>query len=371
MLVLSDPPTVAIIGAGNVGCALAADLVLRGVDVQLWNRSPGRLELIRRAGGITATGAVEGFAPFDRLTTFVEEAVRGADIVAVTVPTPALPTLASALADFTTADQLIWLNPGHSGGALYVAAEMERRTGRGGRRLCQLSTASHGCRMSGPATAGIFSTPRATLAAFPGTAIAECLERIDAILPGRFSPAHSVLELDLGNVNAVLHPPVMICNAGWIEATAGNFPVYRDGVGPAVARLTEALDRERLTLADCVGVPALSLVELLRDAGYTTASAAATGRVHDALQGSDVVAAVQAPPTLDHRYLHEDVGWGLVPWLELARHCGATAPVMEAVTRVAGTLNGVDYLRDGLTLERMGLDNVDPGAVAAFARHGS
>ena len=53
---------VAVIGAGNVGCALAADLGLRGVEVRLFNRSPGRLAAIRDAGGITVTGQIEGFA---------------------------------------------------------------------------------------------------------------------------------------------------------------------------------------------------------------------------------------------------------------------------------------------------------------------
>jgi opine dehydrogenase len=366
----AGPPTVAVIGAGNVGSALAADLVLRGVDVRLWNGSPGRLEAIRRAGGITATGAVEGFAPLALLTASLEEAVRGAHIIAITLPTPALPSLTPALADVITIDQLLWLNPGHSGGALYVAAEMARRTGRRARRLCQLSTASHGCRMSDPATVGVFHTPAARLAAFPGTAVDECLERIDALLPGQFTPADTVLELDLGNINGVLHPPLMVCNAGWIEASAGKFPIYRDGAGPAVARLIEAIDAERMALADRLDVPTGTLSDFLRDAGYTTAAAAATGRVHDALQGSEAVAAVQAPATLDHRYLHEDVGWGLVPWLELARHSDRRVPAMEAVTTLAGTLNGVDYRRHGLTLERMGLAGVNPDAIVAYARRG-
>jgi opine dehydrogenase len=137
-----------------------------------------------------------------------------------------------------------------------------------------------------------------------------------------------------------------------------------------VARLIEAIDAERMALADRLGVPTMSLCDSLRDAGYTTAAAAASGRVHDALQGSEVVAAVKAPPSLDHRYLHEDVGWGLVPWLELARHCGEAAPTTEAVTALASALNGVDYRRDGLTLERMGLAGLDPDGILAYARKG-
>ena len=43
---------------------------------------------------------------------------------------------------------------------------------------------------------------------------------------------------------------------------------------------------------------------------------------------------------------------------------------MEAVTAVAGALNGVDYLRVGLTLDGMGLAGVEPDRLVAFARYG-
>jgi opine dehydrogenase len=88
------------------------------------------------------------------------------------------------------------------------------------------------------------------------------------------------------------------------------------------------------------------------------------------LQGSEAMATVAAPPTLDHRYLHEDVGWGLVPWLELAGACGSPAPIMEALTVVAGALNGVDYVRTGLTLEKMGLAGLTASEIVTYARSG-
>lgn len=224
--------------------------------------------------------------------------------------------------------------------------------------------------MSGPAAVRVFGLPRATLGAFPGRAVDECLAQVDTLFPGRFAPAETVLEVDLQNINAVLHPRLMVGNAGWIEATAGRFPVYREGAGPALSRLMEALDAERRALAHRLGVTTASLVEYLGDAGYTTPEAAATGRVHGALQGSEAMATIAAPPTLDHRYLHEDVGWGLVPWLEFAGACGSPAPIMEALTAVAGALNGVDYLRTGLTLEKMGLAGLTASEIATYARSG-
>ena len=85
------------------------------------------------------TGQVEGFASLSLLTDSIGEAVAGADLVGVPVPTASLPTYASALAETISEDQIILLNPGHSGGALYLATEFERA---GHREACAGSASS-------------------------------------------------------------------------------------------------------------------------------------------------------------------------------------------------------------------------------------
>jgi opine dehydrogenase len=356
---------VAVIGAGNVGCALAADLGLRGVEVRLFNRSPGRLAAIRAAGGITVTGEIDGFAPLSLVTGSLEQAVDGASVVAVTVPTASLPAYAAALARATADMQLIWLNPGHSGGALYLAAELAR-AGRGGERtICQLTTASHISRLTGPATVRVFLRSRASVAALPASHLQACHQRLNALLPGQFGRAESVLEADLANLNAILHPPGMVCNAGWIEATAGKFGFYAEGSGPAVARVMDAIDHERLALARALGVRAVPFTELLHQLGFTTGQDLHGGGAYHAIQHSDLIRPIQSPPQLDHRYLHEDVGWGLVPWMHLAAAAGSPAPTITALTHLAGVINGIDYPRAGLTPERMGLAGKTPAQIRA------
>lgn len=360
---------VAILGAGNVGCALAAHLVLRGVDVRLFTRSPERSSAIREAGGITLTGALEGFAPVE-VTDALEDAVHGAGVVALTVPTHALLWYAPRLATATTDDQLIWLNPGHSGGALYIAAELRRLAPRRRPRIGQMTTASHGSRLAAAATVRLFGLTRASLAAFPGSHLDECFERLDALVPGRLQKLTSVLEADLLNVNAVLHPAGVVCNAGWIEATGGDFPLYHQGIGPAVARVIEAVEAERLALAERLGVPTVAILSELERAGYTAAGASRPGTIHEAMSTSEALRDVKAPPTLDHRYLHEDVGWGLVPWMALAEAVGVPAPNMATLTDLAGLLNGVDYRRVGLSLERMGLSGMTAGEIRSYVAGG-
>jgi hypothetical protein len=44
---------------------------------------------------------------------------------------------------------------------------------------------------------------------------------------------------------------------------------------------------------------------------------------------------------------------------------------MEALATLAGVLNGVDYARTGLTLDRMGLLGLGPDDIGSYLRTGS
>jgi opine dehydrogenase len=361
---------VAVLGAGNVGCALAGDLALRGFDVRLFTRSPERRAELRAAAGITLTGAIEGRAEV-AVTDSVAAAVIGADVVALAVPTPALVWYARPLIETTDDRQLIWCNPGHSGGALYLAAEFRRRAPARRPWLAQLTTASHGSRLSGPATVSLFGLPRVGLAAFPARRLGDCAERLGPLLPGGFVGLGSVIEADLLNINAVLHPPGMVANAGWIEATGGDFAFYHQGISRAVARVVDAVEAERVGLARALGVPTVPILEDLERAGYTEPGSADGPGLYEAVRGSAAVRAIKAPPSLDHRYLHEDVGWGLVPWMALAEATGVPTPAMAAVTALGGFLTATDYRAAGADLERLGLAGMTPAEIHVYVESGT
>ena len=356
---------VAVLGAGNVGCALAGDLALRGCEVRLFTRSAERRGEIREAGAITLHGAIEGRVAVPVADT-VAEAADGAGVVVLAVPTPALLWYGPPLIEATSDDQVILCDPGHSGGVLFLAAEFRRRAPGRRPRLAQLTTASHGSRLSDPTTVGLFGLPQVGLGAFPAWQTGECAERLAPLLPGGHIRLTSVLEADLLNVNAVIHPAGMVANAGWLEATGGNFAFYHDGISPAVARVIEAVEAERAGLAAALGVPTVPILVDLERAGYTEPGSAAGPGFHAALQGSAAVRAVKAPPSLDHRYLHEDVGWGLVPWMALAGLVGLRTPAMAAVTDLAGLLNAIDYRTAGLTLDRLGLGGMTAAEIRAY-----
>ena len=51
--------------------------------------------------------------------------------------------------------------------------------------------------------------------------------------------------------------------------------------------------------------------------------------------------------------------------MHLAAAAGSPAPAITALTHLAGVINGIDYPRDGLTLERMGLAGKTPAEIRA------
>jgi opine dehydrogenase len=352
---------VAVLGAGNGGCAAAADLTMRGFDVRLYNRTPDRLAPINRHGGIELLGvAGEGFVPLQVVTSELDVAVAGADVIVLCLPVSALTTYAPALAPLVSGDQVVFLNPGHMGGSLYF------RNAIGDREIhvCETATLTYACRMRGPATVAIFNVASDLLfAALPATETDALFERVAPLFPS-IVKGENVLQLGLQDLNAVEHPAQALMNAGWLEHTKGDYLFYIEGTTPAVARAIEAVDAERMALAEAVGVPTRSFVDYFFAAGYTSERAAKTGRVYEALQASEPNSTIKGPQSLDHRYLHEDVGWGLVPWIHLARAFGVPVPTMEALTHLASVVNEIDYLNEGLTLEGMGLAGLDREGMA-------
>jgi opine dehydrogenase len=363
--------SVAVLGAGNGGCAAAADLAGRGFEVRLYNRSRERLEPLLERGGLERYGeAGEGFVELAVITDDLDRAVGGADLVMLTVPISAHPFYARRLGPILPPGAVVFLNPGHMGGGLFMAHEIHRLTGRSDVRTCEVSTLAYACRMRGPDSVNVMRVMRSLpFAAFPGRAQEELFELLRPLYPSLVQASH-VLETGFLDINAVEHPPQIICNAGWVEHTRGAYLFYYEGTTPSVGRVIDTLDRERIAVAGAAGVPTRPFVQVFQEMGYTTEDAARVGTAHAALQASAPNRWIRGPKSLDHRYLHEDVGWGLVPWSELGRSLGVATPLMDALITLGSTLNGRDYRAEGLTLDRLGLAGRRPGELAGYLRDG-
>jgi opine dehydrogenase len=362
--------SVAILGAGHGGCAAAADLGRRGYAVRLHARNPERLAPLRAQGGIEARGIAQGLVPIDLLTNDVGEAVRGADLIMLVVPGVAHSHYARALAPLIDGRTPIFINPGHTGGGLHFRHELRNAGYRGPVRSCETVTLTYITRMEGPGVVNIYgATRRLRFAALPGKDVGALFALIKPLYP-EILQATSVLETGLSNLNAIFHPPGMIMNAGWIQHTHGDFLFYREGFTDAIGRVTAAVDAERMAVAKALGVPAMPFIDIFFEAGLTTRAARDSGDIARACRESEPNKTIKSPPSLDHRYVHEDVGHGLVPIAALGRLAGVATPAITALVELAGLAVGIDYMRDGLTLERLGLAGKSPSELIRFVQEG-
>jgi len=346
---------VAVLGAGHGGCAAAAVLTLKGYEVRLHSRTEERLHPLRQ--GITVRHTHEGLATPSLLTTRLQDAVRGADLVMLVVPSVAHENYARALAPLLDPNQIVFLNPGHTGGGLHVAAALSKAGGPAV-RLCETTTLTFICRMEGPATVGVYrETSNLRFAALPASGTPELLGRLRPLFPN-LTAAANVLETGFMNINAVIHPPGVLMNAGWTEFTGGGFLFYKESITPSVARVIEAVDRERLAICSRFGLRAPAFVDYFAEAGLTTEEARRSRSVFRAMQESGPNKTIKAPASLDHRYIHEDVGYGLVPMTEFGKAAGIQSPVMESLITLASAAVDTDYRKGGLTLGKMGLSGM-------------
>jgi opine dehydrogenase len=134
--------------------------------------------------------------------------------------------------------------------------------------------------------------------------------------------------------------------------------------------LLAALDAERLAVARAWRVDAEPFLDLFARIGSTSREAAAAGDFRQALLDSAPNRHIKAPPSLDHRYMHEDMPFGALPLAELGRAAGVATPNYDAVVTLASTITGRDYRAEGRTFARLGLRDLSVEQVLDLLRDG-
>ena len=358
----------AVIGAGNGGKAMAAHLALMGFPTTLYNRTPERIAAIKLRGGIDLESYDDGPRGFGRLalaTSDMAEALAQAEVVMVVVPSSAHAEVAASAAPHLRDGQIVVLHPGRTCGAIEFAKAMHDNGCTADVVVAEAETFIYASRSDGPAQSRIFRIKEAVpLAALPATRTACVLERMRPAYP-QFIDGVNVLQTGLNNMGAIFHPALTLLNAGRIESTNGDFQFYIDGVTPSVARVLEALDRERVTVASALGIRARTAMEWLALAYNATGS-----DLNETIHNQPGYYGIKAPANLTHRYLFEDVPMSLVPIAALGQRYGVAVRAMDAVIQLACIIHRTDYWRRGRTLDKLGIAQLSVNEITQYVNEG-
>ncbi len=358
----------AVVGAGHGGKAMAAHLALMGFKVSLYNRTMSHVEVIKKRGGIEldgGEGGPHGFGKLALVTDDMGEAIRGVEVIMVVLPSSAHAEVAATMAPHLADNQIVLLHPGRTCGALEFSMVIRNKGCTADVTIAEAETFIYASRSDGPAAARIFRIKEALpLAALPATRTQLVLDAIKDAYP-QFFDGVDVLHTSLNNMGAIFHPALTLLNAGWIEATHGDYQFYIDGVTPSVARMLEVLDRERVTVASSLGIRARTALEWLKLAYDTTGA-----DLHEAIHNQPGYYGIKAPPTLNHRYLFEDVPMSLVPIASLGKRYGVSVRGMESMIQIASIIHRTDYWRRGRTVEKLGLEQWSVSELTRFVQEG-
>mgnify|MGYP000858373745 CR=1 FL=1 len=358
-----------VIGAGNGGKAMAAHLAIMGQEVTLYNRTFAHIEVIAKRGGIdleSYQGGPHGFGNLKMVTDDIQAAIAETEVIMVVVPSSGHADVATLLAPHLQAGQMVILHPGRTCGCIEFNHVLRSNGFTRDIILAEAETFIYASRSDGPSQARIFRVKEAVpLAALPATKTPLVLDAIKHVYP-QYIDGINVLHTGLNNMGAVFHPALTILNAGRIESTHGDFQFYVDGVTPSVARVLEVVDRERVTVASALGLRARTGIEWLQLAYNVRGDS-----LFEAIQNQSGYYGINAPSTLQHRYIFEDVPMSLVPIAALGERYGVSVNGINAIIRLGCILHSTDYWRKGRTLSKLGIENLSVGELTRYVNNGN
>lgn len=352
----------AVLGAGNGGQAIAADLTLRGYDVSLYDRYEAAVAPVRDRGGIRLIGAIKGFAPVRCVTNRIAEAMAGRQVLMIVVPAFAHRYIIETAVPHLEDGQILVLIPGSTGGALEACTIFDRLQLRKEVFLAETESLFYACRLVGPAKVRINAVKRRlALAALPASNTTKVLGVL-AEAYAQLEPVPNVLHTSFHNANAIVHPPLTLLNLSYCESTGGAFDFYSTSAMPSALNLVERVDRERMSVAAAMGVRPISLRQWMkRMYGVDEDTLTSTFRT----LAREVYDGIPGPSGPKARYLTEDVPMGLVPMASFGRLAGIQTPVMDLLIEMASLLTDTDFWSVGRTVDKLGLGEMTPRQILA------
>jgi opine dehydrogenase len=332
---------IAVLGGGNGSFAAAADFALMGHDVRLWRRDREAVTSHRAAGGTIIVKDFRGSHEVkpSLITDDIALAVRDAELIFCPMPAPAQTDVVLRLAPHLVSGQVIFLPPGTFGS--FVFAKALRAAANAADVACaETGTLPWLTRKHGPFEVAITTrAKRLPTGVLPLRRRDHALAVIGKAFPGVIEPCGDALSAALMNAGPIIHPPLITMSAAPLEHF-DRWDIHKEGTGPAVRRVTDALDGERIAaLADHYASAGAEWMygrgshERLTDSG--------DWREHIVLTA--------------HRYMLEDVRYGLSFLVSCAERAGVATPLARAFLTIGSAICGEDFRRTGRTFANLGL----------------
>lgn len=346
---------ITILGAGNMGCANAADLTLKGHEVTLVKTSHAMhnetFEYLKTHGNrITLwQEGEERSACIHEITTSLDS-IPEADLIYITTQTNVHEALIERIAPLLRDGQTVLITPGYFSTAYFLKHCPDKDL-----TIIEGESSTIDCRINDEGVVRVgFRNVRNPVGVYPTKNLPLVKDKLDS-MQFHYVYLDNVIEAALHNPNLIVHTVGAIMSIPRIEKTKGDYCMYWEVWTPSVYRILDGLDNEKMNVLEHFGCERLNYFDACKFRNSLDDSMDAKA-VFEEYAASPYRA--KGPTVVDSRYISEDVPQGLVMLEALSRHLGLETPVCTALIEIATAALGRDLRAEGRTLERLGEENI-------------
>ncbi|ALG84403.1 NAD/NADP-dependent octopine/nopaline dehydrogenase family protein [Gordonia phthalatica] len=361
---------ITVIGGGHGSYAAAAEMYEKGHDVVWWRRdrpafdallAVGALQIDDHRGARTVPIGSDGGVAIE---ADLGAAMKGAEVVIAPVPAFAHEDLARAMAPHLEDGQVVYLPPGSFGS--YVFARAAAEAGNSAKAaFAETGTLPYLARKHGVDRVVVSGyATRLPTGVFPANDTDRALDVLGRVYPVERS--EDALSGALMNAGPVIHPPLILMNAGPLEHFDA-WDIHNEGTQDAIRRVTNALDAERVAVREALGygAPHFPLADhYSADGDEWMYGNAAHEKLTDSGDWREKI------DLHTHRYMREDVEIGLALLTSVGRWAGVPTPVASGLLAVANAITGRTPDTGGRTFEALGLAGLDRGQMTNLMQDG-
>lgn len=345
---------VAVIGAGNVGIAVAADLSIKGHTVSLLKTSSYKADgynrlisnsnrvYLKEKGEYTETKIYEVSSDLSK--------IANAEVVFCTIQSNFYEGLVKTIKDYLSKDQVIVLTCSYASSYYFEKYCRElpvliETTGPYLEGRVELNDKPNevvfrvGCRLE-----------RCPMAITASKRQKEMLQKLHELYQG-FKYDYSVIESALLNPNMVLHTVGSLMSLSRIEHSKGTFCMYREAYARdniSVLNIMLQLDKEKQGVLEALGQRPVSI--------FYAGGFLGENQLESFYKYSESNDRAISPTSVHSRYITEDVSQGLVLLESIANRINMKVPITSALISIASAALGENFRKTGRTIKRLGIE---------------
>lgn len=332
---------VGIIGTGPIAFGYAAFLAANGFGSEIWSPSDRYGHEIP----ITASGAVQMECK-PALAKTAKGMVENCSVVIIAVPAYGHKDVIDQISPHLRDDQAVIISSHVPFGGQYLQSKLASR--RIVPLIIALSTTVLSGRKTDETHVNINSVrDQVDMATLPKSRSEQGLKLCQELFGDRFVLRDDMLAIALSNLNPQNHLGIALCNLTRMEK--GESWVQAENITPAVGRLLEKLDAERLAIATALNLKVRNIYEHFSRSFHVKSASVAQMSAEMVANGHQG----KGPTSLETRYILEDVPYGLVPVVWLGRQVGVPAVLHEAGITLFNAMYDRDFFKENQLMNEM------------------